>query len=202
MPTDAQEFFGSRVGLAQRYVEFLVDAGVRRGVIGPREGTRIWSRHLLNCAAGAAVVPQGARVLDVGSGAGLPGIPLALARPDVLVDLLEPLTRRTAFLADALTLLSVDGVAVVRGRAADHAAMAGASYDVVTARAVTDLGTLHSWARRLLRPGGLLVAYKGAHAEAELAAARPRLGGATAYVKEIVHGVHTMATVVVIASDP
>ena len=100
-----------------RYAELLADAGVRRGLIGPREVPRLWERHLLNCAVLSEVIEQDVSVCDVGSGAGLPGIPLALARPDLQITLLEPLLRRTTFLEEVVELLGLPNVTVVRGRA-------------------------------------------------------------------------------------
>ncbi len=200
VPADAALVFGDQLSSAERYVDLLVGEGVRRGVIGPREGGRIWTRHMMNCAAVAVLIPPAASVLDLGSGAGLPGIPLALARPDVSVALLEPLARRTSYLADVVADLGLDRVAVVRGRAAEHAAEVGPAYDVVTARAVTDLATLHGWARRLLKPGGVLIAIKGAQAADELAAARHLLGRTAARVEELAAGRENTTTVVLIDS--
>src|ERR1700730_1281676 len=113
----AQRIFGDRLPLAIRYAELLMTDGVVRGLIGPREAPRIWERHLLNCAAVAELIPQDARVADVGSGAGLPGIVLAVARPDLSVILVEPLARRTAFLLEAAAALGLDRTTVVRARA-------------------------------------------------------------------------------------
>lgn len=127
--------FGERFADAVRYAELLADAGVRRGLIGPREVPRLWERHLLNCAVLAEVIPQGVSVCDVGSGAGLPGIPLALTRPDLSITLLEPLLRRTTFLEEAVRLLGLSNVVVVRGRAEEMVGKVP-PVDVVTARAV------------------------------------------------------------------
>lgn len=149
------------------YAALLADAGVVRGLIGPREVPRLWDRHLLNSLAVEPLVPAGARVADVGSGAGLPGLAVALARPDLAVDLVEPLLRRTAFLGEAVEALGLAGrVRVVRARAeeAEHG-----GYDVVLARAVAPLGTLAAWCLPLLRPGGVLLALKGDQAAVELA---------------------------------
>jgi len=154
--------------LAEDFVSVLASDGVLRGLIGPREVSRLWERHLLNCAVVADLIPRGARVIDVGSGAGLPGIPLALVRPDLDITLLEPMARRTAFLHEAVGRLGLTGVEVVRGRAEDWAPRPLA--DVVTARAVAPLGRLAAWCLPLLRPAGHLLAIKGASAAAEVAA--------------------------------
>jgi 16S rRNA (guanine527-N7)-methyltransferase len=149
------------------YAALLADAGVVRGLIGPREVPRLWDRHLLNSLAVEPLVPAGARVADVGSGAGLPGLAVALARPDLAVDLIEPLLRRTVFLGEAVDALGLaDRVRVVRARAEE--AERGA-YDVVLARAVAPLATLAAWCLPLLRPGGALLALKGDRAAEELA---------------------------------
>ncbi len=173
-PEQARTAFGDRFGDAVRYAELLADVGVRRGLIGPREVPRLWERHVLNCAVLSDVVPEGVSVCDVGSGAGLPGIPLALARPDLRITLLEPLLRRTTFLEEAVALLGLEKMAVVRGRAEE---MIGhlPPVDVVTARAVAPLDRLAGWGLPLLRPHGEMLALKGDTAEEELVAARAAL---------------------------
>ena len=168
-PTTPDAVFGIRRSLARRYADHLVTTGVERGLIGPREAPRVWERHVLNCAVVAEIVPDGARLVDVGSGAGLPGIPLAMARPDLQVVLLEPLARRVEWLREVVGDLGLD-VEVERGRAEDPAIRRrweGA--DVVTARAVAPLGRLSAWCLPLVRPNGMMLALKGASAEAELA---------------------------------
>ncbi|WP_428512235.1 16S rRNA (guanine(527)-N(7))-methyltransferase RsmG [Pseudonocardia sp.] len=178
----ASTVFGDRLALARRYAEHLATTGVERGLVGPREAERIWDRHVLNCAVVAELVPDGARVVDIGSGAGLPGIPLALARPDLQIVLVEPLARRVEWLVEVLDDLDLD-VRVERGRAEEAAVRRrweGA--DVATARAVAPLARLAGWALPLLRPGGTLLAVKGASAPAEVerdAAAVLRAGGRT-----------------------
>jgi 16S rRNA (guanine527-N7)-methyltransferase len=163
--------FGSRVELAQEYADRLTDDGVQRGLIGPREVDRIWDRHLLNCAVLTDLVPQSARVVDVGSGAGLPGLPMAIRRPDLQVDLVEPMLRRVTFLTecvDALRLAST--VRVVRGRAEDafvRGAVGNASW--VVSRAVAPLDRLVRWCVPLLTPGGQMLALKGSRAKTEAA---------------------------------
>jgi 16S rRNA (guanine527-N7)-methyltransferase len=177
--------FGPAVDAAVEYARLLATEGTVRGLIGPRELPRLWERHLLNSAAIASLVPAGARVVDVGSGAGLPGIPLALARPDLTVTLLEPLARRVAFLTECVDRLGLERVTVVRGRAEEgpvRRELGGA--DVVTARAVAPLDRLAGWCLPLLRPGGLLLAMKGSTAAEELAAAAPLVGAADAMVTQ------------------
>ncbi len=155
--------------LFQPYVDILLDRGVVAGVIGPREADRIWDRHILNSLTLADLIPIGASVVDVGSGAGLPGIPLAIARPDLSVTLLEPLLRRTTFLEPVVRELGLGArVRVVRARAEDH----HQQYDVVTARALAPLDRLIRWCRPLLKDGGTLLALKGRSAEDEIQAAR------------------------------
>lgn len=173
-PGAAHEVFGGRLGDAVRYAELLADVAVERGLLGPREVPRLWERHLLNCAVLAEVVPEGVTVCDVGSGAGLPGIPLALVRPDLRITLLEPLLRRTNFLREVVELLGLEGVDVVRGRAEEVLGTLG-PVDVVTARAVAPLDRLAGWGVPLLRPYGEMLAIKGDTAEEELRRARAAL---------------------------
>ncbi len=167
-PAEAVRVFGDRIELARRYAEILADAGVERGLIGPREVNRLWTRHLLNSAVVAELVEPDARVADVGSGAGLPGIPLALARPDLRLVLIEPLLRRSAFLREVVEELDVDAT-VVRGRAEDASVrQAVGEVDVVVSRAVAPLDKLVAWSLPLLRSGGRMLAIKGERAEAEV----------------------------------
>jgi 16S rRNA (guanine527-N7)-methyltransferase len=177
-PEAAVRVFGSDLPAAERYVARLASDGVARGLIGPREVPRLWERHVLNSAAVAEAVPEGARVVDVGSGAGLPGIPLGLARRDVGVTLVEPMARRIEFLEEVLPELpGGDGRwRIVRGRAEDRA-VAGAvgPVDVVTARAVAPLPRLVAWCRPLMRPGSQLIALVGARALEELPGLVPQL---------------------------
>ncbi|WP_445330515.1 16S rRNA (guanine(527)-N(7))-methyltransferase RsmG [Streptomyces sp. GSL17-111] len=173
-PEKAEVVFGDRLPDAIRYAELLADAGVRRGLIGPREVPRLWGRHLLNCAVLSEIVPDGVTVCDVGSGAGLPGIPLALVRPDLRITLLEPLLRRTTFLQEAVELLGLDHVTVVRGRAEEVLGTLEPVH-VVTARAVAPLDRLAGWGVPLLRPYGEMLALKGDTAEQELTGARSAL---------------------------
>jgi 16S rRNA (guanine527-N7)-methyltransferase len=174
----AHAVFGDALDDAVRYVARLATDGVTRGLIGPREVPRLWERHVLNSAAVAEAVPEGARVVDVGSGAGLPGIPLGLARPDLRLSLVEPMARRIEFLQEAVAELGRPWQ-VVRGRADDRAVVtAVAPVDVVTARAVAALPRLVAWCRPLLRPGAQLVALVGARAVAELPSMLPELEAA------------------------
>jgi len=140
-------------------------------LIGPREAPRLWERHILNCAAVLPRVPRDATVADVGSGAGLPGLVWAVARPDLQVTLIEPLLRRTVFLEEAVADLGIEGVTVLRARAED----VRETFDVVTARAVAPLEKLAGWCLPLVRPGGVLLALKGQRAEEEMASSRVSL---------------------------
>lgn len=198
----AADLFGDRLETAVRYVEHLVTSGVERGVIGPREAARIWDRHLLNCAVVAELVPADARLVDVGSGAGLPGIPLLLARPDLRVVLVEPLARRLQWLTEVVTDLGLP-VEIERGRAEEPAVRRrweGA--DVVTARAVAPLARLAEWSLPLLRQGGVLLAMKGASVGTEVArdgAAVRRCGGGPPRVVQCgVGSVDPPSTVVIV----
>jgi 16S rRNA (guanine527-N7)-methyltransferase len=168
---------GQRLALVTRLADLLADAGVVRGLIGPREAPRLWDRHLLNCAVLGELLPSGARIVDVGTGAGLPGLVLACARPDLRVDLVEPLQRRTDFLREAVEVLNVgDRVRVVRGRAEDSAvAREVGDAEWVTARAVAPLDRLAGWCAPLMRRDGQLLAMKGERAAEELATAAPAL---------------------------
>ena len=206
--------FGDAIGLARRYAELLATDGVTRGLIGPRETSRLWDRHLLNCAVVAELLPESGELVDIGSGAGLPGIVLAMLRPGLRVVLLEPLLRRSVFLEECVSTLGLANATVVRARAGDRAVTSRGSdppyppgharsesenighaavirADVATARAVAPLDRLVGWAAALLRPGGELLAIKGQAAEAELAAAEPvlsRLGVRSAEVLQAGHG--------------
>jgi 16S rRNA (guanine527-N7)-methyltransferase len=165
----ARAVFGDRLELASHYADLLTGDAVRRGLIGPREGPRIWDRHLINCAVVAEAFPLGARVVDVGSGAGLPGLVLACVRSDLRVDLVDSLQRRTGFLAEAIDQLGLgDRVQVITGRAEERAVrkVVGAAH-WVTARAVAPLDRLAGWCLPLLVPGGVLIALKGATAGEE-----------------------------------
>lgn len=168
-PALASELFGASLPLAVRYAGWLAGAGVERGLIGPREAERLWPRHLLNCVAVAALIPRGSHVLDLGSGAGLPGIVLAIARPDLQITLVEPMQRRIAFLDEVRSDLSLSNVETRRARAEDLAT-ARLSADIVTARAVAPVDRLAALAAPLLRAGGRLLAVKGSAAASEVSA--------------------------------
>jgi 16S rRNA (guanine527-N7)-methyltransferase len=159
--------FRSRTDVAEQFARLLATDGVLRGLIGPREAPRLWDRHLLNCAVLTDVLAEGADVCDIGSGAGLPGLVLAIRRPDLRVTLVEPLLRRTTFLDEAVTHLGLTGVEVVRGRA--EALHGLRDFDVVTSRAVAPLPRLLDWSMPLVRHGGSMLAMKGASARQELA---------------------------------
>ncbi|WEO96431.1 16S rRNA (guanine(527)-N(7))-methyltransferase RsmG [Streptomyces sp. FXJ1.172] len=185
-PEQAREVFGDRFADAVRYAELLAEAGVQRGLIGPREVPRLWERHILNCAVLSEAVPEGVTVCDVGSGAGLPGIPLALVRDDLNITLLEPLLRRTNFLTEVVELLGLNHVTVVRGRAEEVLGKLPPVH-VVTARAVAPLDRLAAWGIPLLRPYGEMLALKGDTAEEELKAAATALGKLGAVATSILH---------------
>ncbi len=181
----AAEMFGSSLPQAQKYADLLTGSGVERGVVGPAEAERIWDRHLLNCGAIARLVPAKAAVIDLGSGAGLPGIVLAILLPGVRVTLLEPLARRVEFLAECVAELGLSNAEVVRGRGED---VAGHTVgDVVTSRAVAPLDKLVGLSVGLARPGGRILAIKGASAETELAKARPVLARLGVTDARVVH---------------
>lgn len=174
-PPGAAHVFGDRLPAAERYVDFLSSAGLQRGLMGPRERPRLWDRHVLNSAAAATWLQPGEVVNDIGSGAGLPGIPLALARPDLRITLIEPLLRRVTFLEEIIGELEIDA-RVLRGRAEEKSIIGEAgSADVVTSRAVAPLARLAAWSAPLLRPGGRMVALKGESAEDEVARDRAEL---------------------------
>lgn len=197
-PLVARGVFGPRLSLAERYVSALATDGVVRGLIGPREVPRLWERHLLNCAVIGELVPEGCHVLDVGAGAGLPGIALTLARPDLTVTLLEPLARRVAFLEEMVLQLRLARVNVVRGRAEEWGSRPPP--DLVIARAVAPLDRLAQWCLPLLAPGGRLLAIKGASAAAEVQRCAPavhRAGGRDAQVRMCGVGVVVPAATVV-----
>lgn len=168
IPDAARSVFGERLAQAVRFAELLHGEGVLRGLIGPRERDRLWDRHLLNSAALAELLTPGCRVLDVGSGAGLPGIPLAIVRPDLTLTLLEPMARREAWLREVVTDLALP-IEVVRGRAEEESMRERlAGQDIVVARAVAPLDRLARWCLPLVRPDGALLAIKGIRATEEL----------------------------------
>jgi 16S rRNA (guanine527-N7)-methyltransferase len=160
----AEQYFGSDLATIDGYVQLLTTRGIERGIIGPREAPRLWDRHILNCAVVTPRLPQAASVADVGSGGGLPGLVWAIARPDVSMTLIEPLLRRTTFLSEVVDELGLTNVLVHRGRADE----VSERYDVVTARAVAELGKLGTWCLPLVKPGGVMLALKGQSAATEV----------------------------------
>lgn len=172
-PPVAAQVFGPTLAAAEEYARLLAGPGVTRGLIGPHEIPRLWDRHLLNSAVVAELVQRPGSLVDLGSGAGLPGIVLALLLPDVGVTLLEPMQRRVIFLTECVATLGLANATVLRGRAEDWAGKLAA--DTVTARAVAPLARLAPLALGLVRPGGIVLAIKGAGAEREVAASRPVL---------------------------
>ena len=206
-PEAARRAFSSeRLPLAERYVELLATAGVERGLIGPREAPKLWDRHVFNCLALTSLVAPGVTVADLGSGAGLPGLVLAIGRPDLTVTLVEPLQRRTIFLDEVIDELGLVGVRVVRGRAEE---LHGRDrFDVVTARALAPLDRLVGWGMPLVAATGALLAMKGSSAAEEIEAAskvlreldcaQPEIlqvagpdGSSTATVVRVAHAEHT-----------
>jgi len=191
--------------VAAEFVTRLASDGVTRGLIGPREVPRLWERHLLNSAVVGEAVPEGSRVVDVGSGAGLPGIPLGIARPDLDLVLVEPMARRVEFLEEVVAALAAPAGLrwqVVRGRAEERSvAKAVGSVDVVTARAVAPLPRLVGWCRGLMRPGAQLVALVGASALASLPSLVPELEAAgmrDVHARAVGAGLGDAATTVVV----
>ena len=189
-PSAAADIFGARLPLAEAYPRSLATDGTTRGFIGPREVPRLWDRHILNCAVIGEVMEPGATVADVGSGAGLPGIPLAIARPDLHITLIEPLLKRSVYLAEVVELLGLDNVTVIRGRAEEKSVRRalGKGVDVVTSRAVAPLGKLVGWSLPLAKIGGMMVAMKGSSVTEELerdAADIRRAGGGRAEILSV-----------------
>jgi 16S rRNA (guanine527-N7)-methyltransferase len=184
-PEVARRVFADALPLAERYAELLASEGVTRGLIGPREVPRLWERHLVNCALVGGAVAETADVCDIGTGAGLPGLVLAISRPDLAVTLVEPLLRRTTFLEEAVDTLGLGNVEVVRARAEElHGRRA---FSVVTSRAVAPMQRLLAWSLPLVKDGGALVAMKGASAEDEVV-------GAAAVLRKLGAGEVSIAT--------
>lgn len=197
-PAAAAGVFADRLALAEQYATLLTGPGTERGLIGPREVPRLWDRHLLNCAVLTDLVPHAATVCDVGSGAGLPGLVMAIRRPDLRLTLVEPLLRRTTFLEEATDQLGLTHVEVVRGRAdALHGTRA---FDVVTSRAVAGLAVLLEWSLPLVDRGGVVLAMKGLSAADEVrdaADALQRLGARAPEIRTIeLDGLSVPTTVV------
>lgn len=208
-PSDAESaaavsVFGSRTDLAQRYVEHLATSGIERGLLGPREVPRLWGRHVLNCAVVADLIAPGMRVADVGSGAGLPGLTFAIARPDLELILIEPLERRVTWLEEVIEDLGLENVTVLRSRA--EQAVDVVHPQIVTARAVSALGKLAQLTIPLLKGDGVVLAIKGRSAADEVEKAGSvihKLGGIDTSI--LVAGAAVLAeptTVVRIAVGP
>ena len=182
--------FSRALPTAEAYAELLTVEATVRGLIGPREVPRLWERHILNCAVISDLMPEGSSVCDIGSGAGLPGLVLAIRRPDMFLTLVEPLLRRTTFLDLAVTSLGLKNVTVHRGRAEEmhgESKQAG-GFDVVTSRAVAPMERLAGWSLPLVRSGGLFLAMKGSSAQEELDGAGKalrRLGGVDGHVETV-----------------
>jgi 16S rRNA (guanine527-N7)-methyltransferase len=192
------DVFGEALGKARAFSSLLATEGVTRGLIGPRETARLWDRHLLNCAVVAEWLPSRGQLVDIGSGAGLPGLVLAMLCPGLDVVLVESMLRRTSFLEECVAALDLPNVTVIRSRAEELAGSIRA--DVVTARAVAPLDRLAGWASGLLRPGGMILAIKGQSAEEEVIAARSaltRLGARSTEILRVGHDKVIPATTVV-----
>ncbi len=197
-PQAVGEIFGGRLATVQRYAELLAGPGIDRGLIGPREIDRLWDRHILNCAVVAELLPTRCELVDIGSGAGLPGVVLAMLLPDVSVVLVEPMLRRSVFLDHCVAELGLANVRVIRSRAEDLVGVLAA--DVATARAVAPLRQLVEWAAGVVRPGGTILAIKGDRAAQELREARIVLRGLSIQEAQILaagHGRVRPETVVV-----
>ncbi|MDR1151970.1 MAG: 16S rRNA (guanine(527)-N(7))-methyltransferase RsmG [Bifidobacteriaceae bacterium] len=168
-----RELFAQGWGTVVRFADLLRTLGVERGLIGPKEGPRLWSRHLVNCAALVPLLPDGATVIDVGSGAGLPGVVIAAVRLDLAVELVEPMERRVGWLREVVETLGLENVTVTRARAEELAG--GRRVDAVVARAVAPLGRLAAWSAPLLGVDGQLLALKGRRVRAEVESAQVEL---------------------------
>ena len=196
-PPCAAQVFGDRLFLAERFTAILADSGVSHGLIGPREVPRLWERHLLNCAVIHPAIAEDDMVIDVGSGAGLPGLALAIARPDLDLHLVEPMLRRTTWLSRAVDELGLTNVTVHRGRAEQFWGTLQAP--VVTARAVARLSELATWWLPLLRPGGALLAIRGSSVAEEVEADRAvlrRLGAIDEVIEKFGSGIVDQETTV------
>lgn len=167
-PAVAKEIFGDRIDKARAYAAALARDSDTLGLLGPRELEILWSRHVLNSAVVAELIPDGVTVADVGSGAGLPGIPMAIAQPNAHFTLIEPMERRSDWLKEQVEALQLTNVEVLRARAEE----VGSVYDIVTARAVSNLSKLLRMTVDLIREGGQLLALKGSKAADEIAEAQ------------------------------
>ena len=196
-PPGASLVFGDHLALAIRFTAILADSGVSHGLIGPREVPRLWERHVLNCAVIHPAIPAGEMVIDVGSGAGLPGLALAIARPDLDLHLVEPMLRRTNWLSMAVGELELANVTVHRGRAEQFWGTLQAP--VVTARAVARISELAAWCLPLLLPAGSLLAIKGSSVMEEVETDRAvlrRLGAIDEVIESFGAGILDQETTV------
>ena len=198
----AAVFRPERLTLLERYAGLLATEGVTRGLIGPREVPRLWDRHLINCGLLAPLIPDGVAVADLGSGAGLPGVVLAIARPDLRVTLVEPMARRVAFLEEVCARLGLTEVEVVRERAGQWTTVR--RFEVVTARALAALPRLLAWAMPLVADGGAVLALKGSSAADEIEAAAAELRRWHARAEIVTSSVpgSSVTTVVRVVGDP
>lgn len=195
-PAAAATIFGDQLEVAERFAGILADTGVSHGLVGPREVPRLWERHVLNCAVAHTAFPEGVTVIDVGSGAGLPGLALAVARPDLHIDLVEPMLRRTTWLSTTIGELGLVNCTVHRGRAEEFQGRLRAPF--ATARAVARIDRLARWTFPLLDDGGTLVALKGDRAVVELDEERralERLGMVSAAIRTYGTGLLEVPTV-------
>ena len=183
-PDVARRVFSDALPVAAAYGSLLALDATVRGLIGPREVPRLWDRHLVNCALVTDLVPPSASVCDIGSGAGLPGLVMAIRRPDLSVTLVEPLLRRTAFLDEAVARLGLHNVDVVRARA--EALHGEREFDVVTSRAVAPLDRLSGWSLPLVRSGGAFLAMKGSSVQAELDSATQAISAGRGIIDGVV----------------
>lgn len=189
------EAYPAAAAKLEKFQGWLATAGIERGIMGPREVDRIWDRHIANCAVIEQLIEPNSTVLDVGSGAGLPGLVLAIVRPDLKVGLIEPLARRCDFLNEVIVDLDLASqVTVYRGRAQDQPGLAA---DVVTGRAVAPLHKFLSWTAKLVKPSGQILAMKGSSAATEIQEAKAQLTGKTAEIIQVGQGIVDPLTTVV-----
>lgn len=199
-PEMAIQIFGANIQKASKYHDLLATTGSTRGFIGPKEVPILWDRHILNCAVISEAIGEYLTVADIGSGAGLPGIPLALARPDLEVFLIEPLLKRSVFLTEVVEELQLDNVTVIRGRAEDDELRKQLGLvDIATSRAVAPLGKLAGWSLGVVKKGGAMIAMKGASVTEELArdkSAIKKAGGGHAEIFKVGTQLSEPATVI------
>jgi len=179
-----EAYFGASFEKVSAFHAMLAEHGEERGLIGPRELGRLWNRHILNSAAVVRYLPARGTIVDVGSGAGLPGIVIAAMLPDAEVVLIEPMERRCAWLDEVVETVGLPNVTVRRGRADEYAGAIEA--DAVTSRAVASLSKLVRWSFPLVAVGGELVVLKGRNVRDEIEPARKALRSFGASEPEIV----------------